>query len=251
MTSERAPSSQVKSATRTLDIIEFIVTQDRPIAAHRIAHALGIPVSSLSYLLATLLDREYLVREGRRYKPGPGLDRLQARSTPFTLADAVAPLVRTLRVQLNETASFFIRAGWEVEPIATETSEHALRYAISTGTRSPMHALAAGKALLASLDDDELDRYFAETKLEALTPHTCTSKSKLRKEIAGIRRTGVSFSREEFLLGIDAVACLVGGRNGEALGALSVALPTVRHCADMEHKIIKLLQRTAMLLEPE
>ena len=50
-------SSQVKSATRTLDIIEYIVAHDRPLVAQEIAVALGIPVSSLSYLLGTLVDR--------------------------------------------------------------------------------------------------------------------------------------------------------------------------------------------------
>lgn len=249
MANEKTPSNQVKSATRTLDIIEFIVAQDHAVTAQHIAGALAIPVSSLSYLLATLVDREYLIREGRRYGPGPGLERLQARETPFTLAERIAPLVRTLRVQLNETASFFIRVGWEVEAIATETSEHALRYAISTGVRNPMHALSAGKALLAALDDAELDRYFAEAKLEKFTPKTCTSKPKLRKEIAEIRRTGLAYSREEFILGTDAVACPVRVRNGETLGALSVAVPTVRHSKEMEDKIAKLLKRTARLLE--
>ena len=66
------PSSQVKSATRTLDIIEYVVAHPRPLVAQEIATALGIPVSSLSYLLATLVERNYLVREGRRYSPGPG-----------------------------------------------------------------------------------------------------------------------------------------------------------------------------------
>ena len=57
-----AQSSQVKSATRTLDIIEYVVAHPRPLVAQEIATALGIPVSSLSYLLSTLVERDYLVR---------------------------------------------------------------------------------------------------------------------------------------------------------------------------------------------
>src|SRR5690606_1039394 len=128
-----AQSSQVKSATRTLDIIEYVVAHDRPMVAPEIAPALGIPVSSLPYLLGTLADRGYLVREGRRYSAGPGLQRLQARDGAFTLAERTAPLVRTLRVQLNETASFFVRHEWDVEALVTESSEQALRYAVPTG----------------------------------------------------------------------------------------------------------------------
>src|SRR6188508_2751705 len=76
---DNAVSSQVKSATRTLDIIEYVVAHDRPLVAQEIAIALGIPVSSLSYLLGTLVERGYLARDGRRYSAGPGLQRLQAR----------------------------------------------------------------------------------------------------------------------------------------------------------------------------
>src|SRR5918997_564796 len=103
--SNPSQASQVKSATRTLDIIEYIVAHDRPLVAQEIAVALGIPVSSLSYLLGTLVDRGYLARDGRRYSAGPGLERLQARPGGFSLAERAAPLVRTLRVQLNETTS--------------------------------------------------------------------------------------------------------------------------------------------------
>ena len=53
-TAETGSSASVKSATRTLDIIEYVVSRSRPLIAQEIAAALAIPVSSLSYLLATL-----------------------------------------------------------------------------------------------------------------------------------------------------------------------------------------------------
>jgi IclR family acetate operon transcriptional repressor len=240
-------SSQVKSATRTLDIIEYVVAHDRPLVAQEIAVALGIPVSSLSYLLGTLVERGYLARDGRRYSAGPGLQRLQARSGGFSLAERAAPLVRTLRVQLNETTSFFVQEGWEVEAIVTETSEQALRYAIDTGRRLPMHALASGKALLATLPDAELSRYFAEVRLDRFTPSTVTSEAKLRKQIGEIRKRGFSTTDEELHLGINGLgrAVTIGG---DVVGALSVAIPKVRYDAAMEKRAADLLEKTAALL---
>lgn len=243
-----AQSSSVKSATRTLDIIEYVVAAGRPLVAQEISNALGIPVSSLSYLLSTLAERGYLQREGRRYTPGPGLERLQAKKGAFSLAERVAPLVRTLRVQLNETASFWVRHGWQVEPIATEMSEQALRYAVITGTRLPMHALASGKALLASLSDEELDRYFAEVKLEKFGPNTITTEAKLRKQLAEIRKTGFARIEEEYSLGINGIGRVVK-IGGEVVGALSVAIPKVRYNEALEKRAMDLLHRTANLLE--
>ncbi len=243
-----AAIGSVKSAIRTLDIIEYVVAAGRPLVAQEVSTALGIPVSSLSYLLSTLVERQYLQRQGRRYTPGPGLERLQAREAGFSLADRVAPLVRTVRVQLNETTSFFVRDNWEVEAIVTETSEQALRYAIDTGRRLPMHALASGKALLATLPDADLARYFAEVKLERFTPSTVTSEAKLRKQIAEIRKHGYSTTDEELSLGINGLgrAVTIGG---EVVGALSVAIPKVRYDAALEKRAADLLEKTAALLE--
>ena len=243
-----APSSQVKSATRTLDIIEYIVAHDRPLVAQDIAVALGIPVSSLSYLLGTLVDRGYLNRDGRRYSAGPGLQRLQARPGGFTLAERAAPLVRTLRVQLNETTSFFVRTGWEVEAIVTETSDQALRYAVPTGSRLPMHALASGKALLAALPDDELDRYFAESERTRFTPTTVTAEKALRRDLAEVRRTGFAITDEEYSLGIRGIARVVT-MGGEPVGSLSVGIPKARFDDAMQRRAMDLLERTSGLLE--
>ncbi|OYY90329.1 MAG: IclR family transcriptional regulator [Sphingomonas sp. 28-66-16] len=239
--------ASVKSATRTLDIIEYVVSRGRPLVAQEIATALGIPVSSLSYLLATLVDRGYLARAGRRYSAGPGLERLQARSPVFTLAEAVAPLVRSLRIQLNETTSFFVRRGWEVEALVTEPSAHALRYAVQTGAHAPLHGFSAGKALLAAMPDDELARYFAETSRQPFTATTIVSESGIRAEIAKIRQSGVAHTHEEHTPGIHGIG-RAAYRKGELVGAFSFAIPVVRCSAALEHRATELLTRTAELL---
>ena len=241
-------SSQVKSATRTLDIIEYIVAHDRPLVAQEIAVALGIPVSSLSYLLGTLVDRGYLAREGRRYSAGPGLERLQARTHGFTLAERAAPLVRALRVQLNETASFWVRSEWTVEAIVTESSEQALRYSVSAGERLPMHALASGKVLLAALPDEELDRYFAEAERARFTPSTVTGEKALRRELAEVRKRGYALTDEEYSLGIRGIGRVVT-IGGEPVGSLSLGIPTARFDEALLRRATDLLARTAALLE--
>ena len=242
-----APSPVVKSALRTLDIIEYVVARGQPVVAQEIAEALLIPVSSLSYLLSTLAERGYLARTGRRYAPGPGLERLQAAAPTFTLADRVAPLVRALRIQLNETASFFVRREWTVEALATETSDHALRYAVPTGTAAPLHAFSSGKALMAAMAEEELDRYFATAEREAFTAATIVRETGLRAEIAGIRASGIARTFEEHTPGIVGLG-RAARIDGEVVGAFSVAIPLVRFNAAVERRTSDLLTRTTELL---
>lgn len=240
--------AQVKSATRTLDIIEYVVATARPLVAQEIAVALGIPVSSLSYLLSTLVERGYIVREGRRYLPGPGLERLRTRRHGPTLADRAAPLVQWLRAQLNETASFLVRAGWEAEVLVTQSSSHALRYSLDVGSKLPLHALAGGRALLTLLDEGELARYFAGSTRRRMTPSTIVNEHELRRAIGLARDAGIAQTNEEYSLGIHGMACVVMA--GDApVGALAVAIPKVRLTPDRHDKAIKLLQRAAAMLD--
>ncbi len=239
--------STVKSATRTLDIIEFVVSAGRPLVAQDIAAALVIPVSSLSYLLNTLVERGYLLRTGRYYAPGPGLERLQASAPVFTLADRVAPLVRALRIQLNETASFFVRREWTVEALATEGSDHALRYAVPTGAGAPLHAFSSGKALLAAMSEEELDRYFATTERRTFTAATIVGEASLRAEIAAVRASGIARTFEEHTPGIVGLG-RAARIEGEVVGAFSVAIPVVRFDEAVERRASDLLTRTTELL---
>ncbi len=240
-------ATPVKSALRTLDVIEFVVAHRQGVVAQEIAGALGIPVSSLSYLLTTLADRGYLVREGRRYLPGPGLERLRAGPGALPLADRVAPLVRALKGELNETASFMVQRGWEVEALVTEASDQALRYAVDPGTRRPLHALAAGKVILAALPVAERARYFAETTRAVFTPATHTSEADLTADIARIAVDGMAVAREEATVGI--VGTAVPARiEGAFVGAFSVAIPAVRCDPALEMRAKQALLRAAAAL---
>jgi len=245
---EQTLSPTVKSAMRTIDIIEYVVSCRRPLVAQEIAQALSIPVSSLSYLLSTLTERGYLQREGRRYSAGPGLARLQGPAPAFSLTERAAPLVRSLRVQLNETSSFFVRQGWEMEALVTETSDHALRYAVQTGRRTPLHCYSAGKALLAAMPDELFDRYLEESPREAFTATTIVDEEALREEIRHVRETGVARTCEESTPGIYGLA-YAARADGEVVGAFSVALPLVRYGEALEKRVVSALTRTAALFD--
>lgn len=246
--SDTAPTSTVKSAMRTLDILELLVSQGRPLAAHEIASALVIPVSSLSYLLTTLAERGYVERIGRRYAPGRGLARLQPSVAADDLVARAGPIVRSLRLRLNETAGFFVPRGWEVEAAVSEIGTHALRYTLEVGRRAPMHAFAAGKAVLASFGEAELATYFAESDREAFTPKTLTGEAELRAELDEVRRTGFARTREEHTPGIHGVARVVRVDDRIA-GAISVAIPVVRLTPEMEAETMHLLRRAVDVME--
>lgn len=237
-------AATVKSAMRTLDIIEYVVAHPSGVVAQDIAQALAIPVSSLSYLLATLVERDYLTRSGRLYQPGAGLERLRGGPQRLPLVERVRPLVRMLRVRSNETSSYFVQRDWQMEAAITETAEHTLRYSIGVSTRTPMHCLASGKAMLATLGPAALDRYFEEAPRERYTDRTIVDEGELRRELDVARASGIAITREEYTPGICGIGKVLM-LEGEAVGSLSVAIPTVRCDARVEAVTCALLDSIA------
>ena len=243
----KAESSSVKSATRTLDILEYVVSAGRPVSAAEIALSLAIPVSSLSYLLGTLVERGYLLRNGRLHSPGPALARLNPAPEGPPLKDRVYPIIRSVSRQLNETVSFFVRHGFEMEAIAGEVAPQALRYTIEVGRLVPLHAFAAGKAILAALDEGELAAYLASADRAAFTPQTRTAEADLRRELAEIARTGIARTAEEFTPGIIGIGHAVRTSEG-LIGAISVAIPVARATPELEARAGNLLTQAAIAL---
>lgn len=241
------PSGTVKSAMRTLDILELVVRQSAPMPANQIAAALAIPESSLAYLLGTLVERGYLSRSGRRYGPGPSLAGLNPSGNQPSLYDCVSPLVRSIRLQLNETAGFFVRRGDEIEALVSEIGHHALQYTLDRGQRAPLHSFSAGKAILGSLDTDEFEKYLASAPRRAFTPNTIVDADAMRRERDEIRRTGLAKTREEHTLGIIGLG-RAAVLEGKTIGAFSVAIPIPRFSQSVEERASKLLITSVQLL---
>ncbi|MHA6718745.1 IclR family transcriptional regulator, partial [Sphingomonas sp. RS6] len=232
---DSAGPTAVKSAVRTLDLIEYVVARPDGVPAQEIATALDIPMSSLSYLVATLVERNYLRRDGRLLQPGEGLERL-GRGASQSLLDRARPLVRGLRRRFDETASLFQAVDWEMTVVMTETSRQNLRYALDVGARVPLHAIAAGKALLASYDDRQLDAYFAASQRSRFTPQTLCDEAVLRRQIVEIRRSGVAATEDELTQGISGLG-ISASRGGATLVAIGVAAPSIRMSAELRDQI--------------
>jgi IclR family acetate operon transcriptional repressor len=215
-------TGSVKSASRTIDILEQIARQG-PATAREISRATRIPESSLSYLLATLVERDWLCNLGdRTYALGSALSRLAAGATP-SLAERRRAQLRIVARTTGETASLFIRRGNEIEAIDVELSSQLLRFTPEKGMRVPLHCFAGGKALLAKMSAEALDAYFATSTRTRFSPATLVDEAGLRRDIVETRKRGYAISREEHTVGIVGM-----GVAADDQFSLSVAVPTAR-----------------------
>ncbi len=103
-----------------------------------------------------------------------------------------------------------------------------LRHVIAVGDRAAAYAIAAGKAILAYLPEDELSLYLSSVALTPITGNTITDPDVLRRQLEEIRSGGVAYGYGEYYEDINSIAAPIFNLYGRVAGSLVVPLLSTR-----------------------
>jgi IclR family transcriptional regulator, acetate operon repressor len=245
-------TSPVKSLDRGLDILEYVAGCSKPPSFSQLLRSLGIPRSSLFHLLTNLLSRNFLERDPQteRYRLGTEIAAIARKVQRPPLSDRVTPFLRQLSLEMSETCGFYVQVGDCVEVVASAISTQALSYTMKVGMSAPLYAVSAGKIVLSELPSTDSSRYLAGVTFAPVTPHTVRSKTRLKNEIRKVKAAGFAYSREEFTLGITAIATAVRS-DTKFYGAINLAVPTARFTPERDADFREALRRTAQIIAKE
>jgi IclR family KDG regulon transcriptional repressor len=228
VTEEFAP---VKSAIRTLEIIELLTRHGDGLSFGEVQQHMGWPRSSVFNLLRTMVECGHLEFDDRDRKYRIGIRLWEAGQTYVRtrdLARLVEPYLQTACTALNETVQLAVLDGLDNVYVAKVEASHHLRLVSQVGGRLPAYTTGLGKALLAGLDDAELDERLSGVTLQAFTKATITDPARLRRELAKVRADGYATDRGEFSEGVFCVGVPVRDASGRVVAAMSASAPTVR-----------------------
>ncbi len=119
-----------------------------------------------------------------------------------------------------------------------------VRVHLEPGSRVPLHCTASGKLLLAHMDAQHRQKLLASLPFERFTPATIMSADALETEFAEILCDGYSTDREEFMMGLIAIAVPVFDRNGRVVASLACDAPKARMTLDAR-RYVPVLQSAA------
>lgn len=153
-----------------------------------------------------------------------------AYSARFDLLGAANSVARALMERSGETVCVAVREGADVLYLAKVEGRDTPRLPSSIGRRLPAHVTGLGKALLASLPEDELRRIYPDPeRLPALTERSIRTLDALERELAQVReRGGIAFEEEESSVGTRCIAAPVRDAFGAVAAAISVSVPVAR-----------------------
>lgn len=221
-----------RATDRVIDILELTAASRDGVPLKDLSVRVETPKSSLLPLLRTLSARGYL-EQGRagEYRLGRRALELAARSQGRRdLVEVARPALDALMRRTGESA-FLTTLAADVAAVVfidVVETDQLIRYTVNVGQRSPLHATANGKAILAALPEAERDEILRTLALKRYTDRTLTTLPALRASLDDVRAAGVCVSVDEIVRGASGVAAPVYDRDGGVAGACAVGGPTDR-----------------------
>jgi DNA-binding IclR family transcriptional regulator len=228
----RPPRSGSQSLERGLDILEAIEAENGDIGVRELARRLELSPTIVQRLITSLAMRGYIEKntETSRYRLGHRSMILGAsgeRGVDYA-ATARRELDRLAHEHRLNGFVAVLRGGRAIYLLAVQ-ADGPVAIRVSLGSEMPLHSTAAGKVLLASLDDADARKLLGHRKLAAITPHTVTDPAALLASLAKVRRQGYATVVEENIPGVLSVGAPITDRGGNVVAALSTAFPKYLH----------------------
>lgn len=215
----------VKSAERVMDVIDCLVDSDEPLTLMELSESLGIPKSSMSQLLGTMVRKHYLSKDqANRYKLAHKLISAgnRARTSNDIYSASISILQETIQ-KTEETLFLGIRAGKEVIYLAKVDSDHSMRTTAQPGSRKPLYCTGLGKTFLTFEKRETAHRLIEEIELKPYTRSTITDREELKSAVESYRNHGYVIDDEENEQGIYCIAAPIFDEKGRIVAAISCA----------------------------
>jgi IclR family transcriptional regulator, pca regulon regulatory protein len=240
-------NSEVKSAGRILDLLEYMSAQREAVPLSQIVRDLSFPKSSAHGLIQTLAARGHVVQDdGGRYM----LVEASRHGFPFRrheepLVVIAQPFMEKLRDESGETVLLAtMNAHCDIRRLAKCVSRHRVRYDVNLDAAIAAYCTATGRVLLAHAAREALEHYLARVQLLSYTRYTLTDIDRIRDTLLRVRRDGYALNDQEFVTGSTGIAAPIFDSSGSIAAALNLGLPTIRYL-DQREALLLMVRRTA------
>jgi DNA-binding IclR family transcriptional regulator len=241
----------VQSLGRAFAILEAVARHREGIGLADLSKLVGLHNSTTFHLAKTMVSLGYLRQEkdSKRYRVGRPLFVLAASALDeIEMVSLATPVLEELSRETGECSHFAVRMGDAVVVIARTSGPGAFQLTDRVGVVRPTHCTALGKVILASLRQDQLERFLQRVELKPSTPHSITEIPALLRELAEIRRSGIAYDDGEFNLEVRCVAVPVKDFTGQTVGALGISGPIWRLSHQALQARAKIVQAAAARL---
>jgi len=244
----------VQSVDRALSILELISNHPEGLKIVEISEMINLHKSTVHRLLGTLIHKDFVEQDEltNRYKISIKLYELGAKRVEhMDILRVSKPYTKRLMKEFNEVVHLVIRDGNDIVYVDKVEADNTIRMASQIGRRSPLYCTSVGKAILAFMDEKEVEEIWENSNIKKLTENTITDFDIFKKELYKIREQGYAEDDEENEIGVRCTGAPIFNYNGEVEGAISISGPTIRFTNDKVAKATGAVKRYADLISRE
>ncbi len=214
------PVKQVRSGGRVLATFEAVALH-QPVGVGALARALDDDKSAVQRALVTLADAGWIRRSGpdaTTWEVTTRMLRVSHEAYRRTgLPERTRATLERLRDETGETVVLNVPEDGQVVVVDLAESAQLLRTVPTVGLVVPTTTSAAGLAILAALDADELERFLG-----------APPDDELLDGLTAVRKRGWSINDRDATPGASAVGAALLDRDGRPLASLAISAPAER-----------------------
>jgi DNA-binding IclR family transcriptional regulator len=239
----------VDAAVSCFEVLDAVRTLEDP-GVSDVARHLDRSKSGVYKHLNTLTAQGFLTRRGDAYAVGlgawaagsPAIDRFPMAKGTQTVDSLAASLDRSVALLFYEDGGLYY-AYRNCRPPVDDIAG-------AVGDRVPLHATAAGKAVLAHLPPDRRDGMLGPGPLTAFTDRTVTDPETLRAELDTVREQRTATARAEHVEGLLGIAAPILAGPDDPIGAVSLlGTPDSLDVEDPEGRTLSLVVNASRSVE--
>ena len=242
------PNYQVRALERGLDILEVFSLKTPELSLADIATTAHLAKSTALRLLSVLEERGYIERSAQTDAYRLGVRAFEAGSVyiqSMKLEAEARPFLDRLVQACGHTANLGVLDRGAVVHLAVVAPNRPIRFFSPVGEREMIHCTGLGKALLATLDEEQLAQFLREQKLERRTSRTITNPDVLRMELDRVRDRGYAMDDEESYVGLRCISAPVRNDKDHVVAAVSISGPSAEFTDEVLPKYIDAVLKAA------
>jgi DNA-binding IclR family transcriptional regulator/sugar lactone lactonase YvrE len=229
-----------QALVRALRLLDIVATQE-PLRTAAVAEQAGLSRATVHRMLGALAEAGLLRQDSAEGHWRLGLKVFEMAHRVWDSLDlrgAAEPELARLAQASGETARLALLDGNGCVYVdQREAARSGVRLGNGIGARTPLHASACGKVILAHLPPPDRRRRIRSLPLTPLTAATITDPAAFQRDLDLVKARGYAVSLGESTEGVAAVAAPVLDHLGEPIAAVCVIGPSFRLPPDRLHAL--------------
>lgn len=236
----------MKSINRIIKLLEFLSKNKESMGIKEISTSLDFPLSTTHRMLNDLKKKGYIYQDDVTKKYRIGLKILSLAVNLLNNIDIVKiakPIIEDLSTKYKQLVYLSVLENNKVVCVDMVNNAERTKFYVQIGSSMPIHCAASAKAIVAYLEESEIDNILNSFNKIKFTPDTKLDNKEIKKEFSDIRKTGFAVCDQEMELGVKAFATPIFDRNTNIYA--SITIMTLKQSQENEKKFIKDLKKAS------